>query len=52
MDEQAALSGPVGGWESEMQAYPIVVDDPTGRWMLYNGDGYGRTGVGLARWEA
>ncbi|MDB5097063.1 MAG: uncharacterized protein JWM80_1484 [Cyanobacteria bacterium RYN_339] len=37
---------PPSGWDAEMQAYPAVVD---GRWLLYNGNGYGRTGIGLAR---
>jgi hypothetical protein len=31
-----------------MQAYPFVFDEGGRRYMLYNGDGYGRTGIGLA----
>ena len=32
-----------------MQAYPLVFDDTTGRrHMLYNGNGYGATGIGHA----
>jgi len=37
------------GWDAEMQAYPVVFDDTSGRrHMLYNGNGYGATGIGHA----
>lgn len=36
-------------WESEMVEYPWVFDCAGVRYMLYNGNDYGRTGVGLAR---
>jgi hypothetical protein len=36
------------GWDSEMQAYPIVVDHRGDRYLLYNGNGYGATGIGYA----
>lgn len=49
MDEAAALDGAAGAWEREMQAYPTVFDAAGARWMLYNGNGYGATGIGLAR---
>jgi len=39
------------GWDSEMVEYPWVLDGKGMRYMLYNGNGYGRTGVGLAVWE-
>jgi hypothetical protein len=35
-------------WESKMVEYPCVFDWQGRRYMLYNGDNYGRTGVGLA----
>ena len=35
-------------WESEMVEYPCVFDWDGRRYMLYNGNDYGRTGVGLA----
>ena len=41
------------GWDSEMQAYPFVFDHDGNRHMLYNGNGYGATGIGhavLERW--
>ena len=37
------------GWDAEMVAYPVVADVAGERFMLYNGNGYGRTGIGLAR---
>jgi hypothetical protein len=39
-------------WESEMVEYPCVFDWNGRRYMLYNGNEYGRTGVGLAALEA
>jgi hypothetical protein len=40
------------GWESRSVEYGCVFDHDGSRWMLYNGNGYGETGIGLARWEA
>ena len=39
-------------WDSEMVEYPCVFDWRGGRYMLYNGNDYGRTGVGLAVLDA
>lgn len=36
------------GWDSEMIEYPFVFDHADQRYMLYNGNGYGKTGFGLA----
>lgn len=36
------------GWDSEMICYPFVVDHKGKRYMLYNGNGYGKTGFGIA----
>jgi hypothetical protein len=36
------------GWDSEMIEYPFVFDHGDRRYMLYNGNGYGKTGFGLA----
>jgi hypothetical protein len=38
-------------WEDGMVAYPWIFDGEGTRYMLYNGNDYGRTGVGLAAWE-
>jgi hypothetical protein len=37
-----------GDWDSEMVEYPCIFDWQGRRYMLYNGNEYGRTGVGLA----
>jgi hypothetical protein len=48
-DDRYVLDVSSDGWDSEMVTYPVVTE-PSGRWqMLYNGNGYGRTGIGLAR---
>ncbi|HIA11643.1 MAG TPA: hypothetical protein EYN69_06165 [Flavobacteriales bacterium] len=36
------------GWDSEMIESPFVFDHVGQRYMLYNGNGYGETGFGLA----
>jgi hypothetical protein len=36
------------GWDSDMIEYPHVFDHGGERYMLYAGNGYGRTGFGLA----
>lgn len=36
------------GWDSEMIEYPFVFDHDGIRYMLYNGNEYGKTGFGLA----
>jgi hypothetical protein len=40
------------GWDSEMVGYPWIIEHRGMRYMLYNGNDYGRTGVGLAVWES
>ena len=48
-DDKAGGLEPVGdGWESESVEYSCVFDFGDKRWMLYNGNGYGMTGIGLA----
>lgn len=36
------------GWDSEMVCYPHVFSHEGTKYMLYNGNGYGKTGIGLA----
>ena len=38
-------------WESDMVEYPFVIDYRGERHLLYNGDGFGRTGIGHAQLE-
>ena len=48
LDEQAGLPLAASGWDSEMLCYPCVFDHAGRRRLLYNGNDYGRTGIGLA----
>ena len=48
-DELVGLDVSESGWDSEMIEYAFVFDHNGERYMLYNGNGYGRTGIGLAR---
>jgi hypothetical protein len=50
-DEEAGISLSDFGWDSETQSYPYVMDSDLGRFMFYNGNGFGRSGLGLAIWE-
>lgn len=47
-DGEAGIAPSECGWDSEMIAYPCIVRRNGVAQMLYNGNGYGRTGVGLA----
>jgi hypothetical protein len=48
MDDSGGLDVSAAEWESEMVTYPLVIRRKHTLWMLYNGNGYGRTGIGLA----
>jgi len=50
-DEKAGIDVAGSGWDSEMVEYAFVFDHKGQRHMLYNGNEYGRTGVGLATLE-
>lgn len=39
------------GWESEMVCYPWIYEHAGVIHMLYNGNGYGQTGIGHAIWK-
>jgi hypothetical protein len=51
LDSEAGIQPSDSGWDSEMIEYPHVFDYGAGRYMLYNGNGFGRTGIGLAVME-
>jgi hypothetical protein len=51
-DEEAGITTSSAGWDSEMVCYPWVGDIGGSPRMLYNGNGYGRTGIGQAVLEA
>jgi len=50
-DDRAGIDVSDTGWDSEMIEYPFVFDHDGRRYMLYNGNGYGKTGFGLAVME-
>lgn len=50
-DDALRFLGPRSDWEATSMAYPAVFDCAARRYMLYNGNGYGRTGFGLALLE-
>jgi hypothetical protein len=47
--ESVGIDVSTSGWDSEMICYPYVFDHKNERYMLYNGNGYGKTGFGLAK---
>lgn len=50
MDDKLNMHISATGWDSEMQCYPYVLDIAERRYMFYNGNGFGRSGFGLAEW--
>jgi len=48
LDHLVGIDVSDNGWDSEMICYPYVFDHVGQRYMLYNGNGYGKTGFGLA----
>ena len=47
-DDEVGIDISEDGWDSEMICYPYVFDHDGKKYMLYNGNGYGKTGFGLA----
>jgi predicted GH43/DUF377 family glycosyl hydrolase len=41
-------SPPKADWDSEMQAYPVIIENEKYEFMLYNGNEYGKKGIGYA----
>jgi len=48
LDDRAGIDVSVTGWDSDMIEYPAVIRAAGREWMFYNGNGYGRTGIGCA----
>ena len=48
MSKSTGIDVSVDGWDAEMIEYPCVFDHQGTRYMLYAGNGFGRTGFGLA----
>lgn len=50
-DAGPVIEKSLSGWDSEMVAYPEVIDTESARYMFYNGNGFGKTGFGYAKWK-
>lgn len=48
MDDRAGISRSLTGWDSEMIEYGSVFAHRGDKYMLFNGNGYGASGAGLA----
>jgi hypothetical protein len=48
LDAKSGIDVSAAGWDSQMVTYPVVVKRDAEWRMLYNGNDYGRTGIGLA----
>lgn len=47
-DEEVGIDPSPSGWDSEMICYPFVFEHKGRKYMLYCGNGYGKTGFGYA----
>ena len=47
-DDESGIDVSASGWDSEMVAYPYVFKHEGDYYMLYNGNDYGKTGIGVA----
>lgn len=50
-DEKFGLAPSASGWDSEMTCYPCAFEHKGQLYLAYNGNGYGRSGFGLAVWN-
>ena len=50
-DDQAGIQYSAQGWDSSMQTYPCVVQHQGRKYLFYNGNGFGKTGIGFAIYE-
>lgn len=48
LDQMVGINTSATGWDSEMIEYPFILDFQGNRYMLYNGNSYGKTGMGIA----
>lgn len=47
-DNEVGIDVSREGWDSEMICYPYVFEHKGNKYMFYNGNGYGKSGFGLA----
>ena len=48
MDDLSGIEASDSGWDGEMVCYPFIFEHDGKRYMLYNGNAYGKTGFGIA----
>ena len=48
LSDQSGIDVSATGWDSEMIEYPFVFEHKNKKYLLYNGNDYGKTGFGLA----
>lgn len=48
MDDENGIDVSANGWDSQMVEYAFVLDHHGARYMFYNGNDFGRTGLGIA----
>ena len=48
LNDKSGIDVSPSGWDSEMIEYPFVFNHDGRNFMLYNGNGYGKSGIGLA----
>lgn len=51
MDDKSGIKLSEIGWDSKMQTYPSVIKIKEKKYLFYNGNGFGKTGIGLAEWK-
>ena len=47
-NENIELDTSPNGWDSEMVCYPYIFTYCENKYMFYNGNGFGKTGIGYA----
>lgn len=47
-DSQAGITFSESGWDSKMQTYPNIIEHKSRKFLFYNGNGFGKTGIGYA----
>jgi hypothetical protein len=50
-DHLSGIAPSSDGWDSTMQCYPYVIAIEDELYLFYNGNGFGRTGIGCAIWD-
>jgi hypothetical protein len=49
LDDRAGISQAESGWDSEMNGYAWLQPRGDETYLLYNGNGFGRSGFGIAQ---